>query len=148
MRICFIPVSFIILVSCNNSGKTVSVPDLPYLKADTLNQFKVGDRFILATSTNSCCMHCWEKDSTLQDEVPASSLVKYIETIEDPSDPDCAGCSNFYYRIYECVAPGSDTLRYAVIPMGDVGDAGSCAELERKQVDSSQFRNFIFSVNK
>lgn len=136
----------LLLASCNNSGKTVSVPDLPYLKADTVNQFKVGDRFILATSTNSCCMYCWESDRTLQDEVPASSFVKYIETIEDPSDPDCAGCSNFYYRIYECVAPGSDTLRYAVLPMGEAGGAGSCAELERQRLDSSHFRKYSFTV--
>ncbi len=136
----------LLLASCNNAGKTVSVPDLPYLKADTVNQFKVGDRFILATSTNSCCMYCWESDSSLQEEIPSSSLLKFVETIEDPSDPDCAGCSNFYYRIYECVAPGSDTLRYAVLPMGEVGGAGSCAELERQRLDSSHFRKYSFTV--
>ncbi|HMO32709.1 MAG TPA: hypothetical protein PKE07_06910 [Lacibacter sp.] len=130
--------------SCNN--KTVKVPDLPYLGADSLHQFRVGDRFLLATSTNSCCMYCWQADSTLQPSVPESPLLRFIETIEDPSDPDCAGCSNFYYRVYECVAPGSDTLRYAVMPMGGLGGASGCEEVNPAQVDSSYFRNYIFTI--
>lgn len=126
-----------LLSACSRSCKktTVQVPDLPYLKIDTTNTFQVGDRFILATSTNSCCMYCWQLDSVLQEKIPESPLLRYVETIEDPADPDCAGCSNFYYRIYECVAPGADTLRYVVMPMGEVGGATGCDELKR--VDSS-----------
>jgi hypothetical protein len=134
------------ITACNNSGKTVSVPDLPYLKADTLNVFKVGDRFILATSTNSCCMYCWQNNDTLQEAGPASFLVKYIETIEDPSDPDCAGCSSFFYDIYECVVPGSDTLRYAVIPMGSLDGSSRCADLNTNELDISYFRKYIINV--
>ena len=136
----------LLLSACNNAGKKIAVPELPYLKADTVNQFKVGDRFILATSTNSCCMYYWENNGTLQLEVPSFSLLKYIETIEDPSDPDCAGCSNFYYRIYECVAPGTDTIRYAVIPMSEVGETTDEEGTSAQLADSSHFRTYPLTV--
>ena len=131
--------------SCNDQVKQ-KLPSLPYLKADTVNIFNKGDRFILATGTNSCCMYCWQGDSTLQHAVPESPLLRYIETIEEPADADCAGCSSFTYRIYECTASGSDTLRYAVIPMGETGNVYSCEEINIRQTDSSHFRSYVFSV--
>lgn len=140
------PAIIIFCFACNDAGKNVYVPDLPQLKADTVNQFRLGDRFILATSTNSCCMYCWEKRGRLEEEIPSSTLLKLVEIVEDPSDPDCAGCSSFYYSIYECIAPGSDTLRSVVIPMGDVGNASGCKEVERQRVDSSAFRNYSLKV--
>lgn len=134
------------MAACNNRDKAAIVPDLPYLQADTLNVFKVGDRFILATSTNSCCMYCWQKKDSLQEDVPVFPFVKYIETIEELADPDCAGCSSFFYRIYECVAPGADTLYYGVIPMGSVNGSGHCEEHKAHEFDSIYFRKYIISV--
>jgi hypothetical protein len=133
-----------LLAACTTSK--VKVPDLPFLEQDTLQQFKVGDRFVLATSTNSCCMYCWLAGDTLQEAVPESPLIRYVETIEDPANPDCAGCSNFYYNIYECIAPGKDSLYYAVIPMGEVGTAADCKEFPAARVDSLHRRKYIIHV--
>lgn len=132
-------------VSCKNSNSVI-IPKLSYLQADTVQRFRVGEQFILSVRKNSCCMNCWKGDVVLQNELPVSSLVKYVKTIEDLSDPDCAGCSDFYYHIYECVSPGTDTLGYAVIPMGAVGDATACSDVELSSVDTSFFRNYIITV--
>jgi hypothetical protein len=143
----FLILGCVAMLACNNSN-VAKIPDLPYLQADSLQRFRVGERFILAVGKNSCCMYCWQGNSGLEDEIPRSTLVKYIETVEDQADPDCAGCSNFYYHIYECVSSGIDTLSYGVIPMGSVGGASDCSELQLPSVDTGYFRNYIITVLK
>lgn len=120
------------LSSCNWTKPSVKVPNLPYLQNNKINIFKIGDRFILSESYNSCCMYCYMKDSTLSETMPIYPFLKFVETIEDLADPDCAGCSSYYYTVMECVATGTDTLRYFSIPMGSVGAASGCAELNRE----------------
>ncbi len=106
-----------ILTSCRN--RKIILPDLPYLVADSVMVFKVGDRFILATSVNSCCQYLWIDKFGIEYDIPETDLIKNVETISDEADPDCAGCSSYTYRIYECTKPGNDSLVYAVIPAGD-----------------------------
>ncbi|MCG3164525.1 MAG: hypothetical protein POELPBGB_00279 [Bacteroidia bacterium] len=135
------------LSSCNWIKPSVKVPNLPYLQNNKTNTFKVGDKFILSESSNSCCMYCYKKDSTLSETMPFSPLLKFVETIEDIADPDCAGCSSHYYTVMECVATGTDTLRHFTIPMGSVGGASGCAELNRAilQTDANPI-TYIISV--
>ncbi len=108
---------FILLISCKN--RKINLPDLPYLIADSLMHFKVGDRFILATSENSCCQYYWISDNNFYEIVPQKTILKSVDIIIDEADPDCAGCSSYTYQIYECVKPGADSLVFAVIPAGD-----------------------------
>lgn len=99
---------------------------LPFLKEDTLNVFKTGDHFIILKTWNSCCMGCYVlRDSSMTDELPPSAIYKWVETIEDPANPDCAGCTDYYYYIMECIAHGTDTLTTVSIPMGSV-NVGGC----------------------
>ncbi len=108
---------FVLSASCND--RKINLPDLPYLIADSVLHFKVGDRFILATSVNSCCQYYWFSDKELLANVPEKDNIKVVEIINDDADPDCAGCSSYTYSIYECTKPGIDSLVYAVIPAGD-----------------------------
>lgn len=97
----------------------------PFLKEDTLNVFKTGDRFVILKTNNSCCMGCYVlRDSSMTDELPTSAIYKWVETIEEPADPDCAGCTDYYYYIMECTAPGIDTMATVSIPMGNVNVVG------------------------
>jgi len=98
---------------------------IPFLKEDTLNIFKTGDRFVILKTWNSCCMGCYVlNDSSMVDELPASTIYKWVETIEEQADPECGGCTDYYYYIMECVAPGTDTLVTVSIPMGQTQKGG------------------------
>jgi hypothetical protein len=135
------------LSACNWIKPKVKIPDHPYLQADSINTFEIGDRFIISESYNSCCMYCFLNDSTLKEQMPVSSHFKLVETIEDPADPDCAGCSSHHYSIMECVATGVDTIQYFVIPMGDVGEASNCSELGGELIRQLQPVTYILTIN-
>lgn len=86
-------------------------------------------------------MYCYMDGNHLSEQIPASPLLKFVETIEDPADPDCAGCSSFYYTVFECIASGTDTLRYCVIPMGAVNGASDCATLNSDTLKEDILKN-------
>ena len=65
---------FVLLASCGD--RKIILPDLPYLVADSAMHFKVGDRFILATSVNSCCQYFWLSGKDLIENVPEIELLK------------------------------------------------------------------------
>jgi hypothetical protein len=137
----------ILLAGCNWFKKDVKLPDLPQLKSDTLNSFKTGDRFIFFESTNSCCLNCFMKDSVLSNHIPPSPLYKHVETIADLADPDCAGCSSYYYHIMECIASGTDTLFYYTIPMG-AAVFSECEQINRRVLQTDvQKSSFIIIVS-
>ena len=118
------------------SGHKIALPDLPYLISDSLQHFKVGDRFILATGENSCCLYCWVQDTTAQEGIATSPLINLVEIKSEEADPGCAGCSDMSYYIFECVQPGQDTLLYATIPMGSLGHwPPSCDSLRMEQLE-------------
>lgn len=137
----------IALFSCKRSVNTLDLPDLPYLKVKETNHFKVGDKFIFAESYNSCCMYCILKNDAVSEYLLNSSLFEFKETIEDPADPNCAGCSSYYYSIFECIAPGIDSFSYYTIPMGQAGFATNCFELSSNIFDEIALRNYVVSVS-
>lgn len=104
-------------MSCKNQKP--NLPDLPYLKTDSTLTFKAGERFIVVSSTNSCCQSFWLNNDNEQSDTPLSDLIKLIDLIEDEADSDCAGCSSYVYRIYECILPGTDSLCYVSLPVSD-----------------------------
>lgn len=127
----FVFCGIILFIGCNSckfKRTKDKSPDLPFLREDTLNTFKVGQKFVLLTTWNSCCKRCFVlPNSSMTDNIPQSAFYMYKETIEEPADPDCAGCSSYYYNVMECVAPGIDSLTLVSIPMGSV-EEGNCEE--------------------
>ncbi|MCG3166790.1 MAG: hypothetical protein POELPBGB_02572 [Bacteroidia bacterium] len=148
IKVILISVLFITLYACNWIKPKVKIPDLPYLKSDTINRFKIGERFTISEGHNSCCMYCFEKDTVLSEEITLPAFLKVVETIEDPADPDCAGCSSYFYTIIECVSGGIDTIQYHTIPMGATGAASDCSELNKELVktEASSF-TYVISVH-
>lgn len=134
------------LSACNWIKPKVKIPDLPYLETGKVNTFKPGDKFIISQSQNSCCMYYFMKDSAITETMPSSPLLKLVEIIDDPADPDCAGCSSNYYSIMECVATGTDTLRYFVLAMGDAGEATNGSELDSTALQQANSFTYIISV--
>ncbi len=117
---------------------------LPFLKEDTLNVFKKGDRFVILKTWNSCCMGCYVlRDSSMTKELPASAIYKWVETVEEPADPDCAGCTDYTYYIMECVAPGTDTLVTVSIPMGST-NAGDCQNQSKELLKNEVITHTFF----
>lgn len=134
------------IFSCKSTGNSIKIPDLPYLKVNEVNQFKVGDKFIFAESYNSCCMYCILKNDAVSEYLLNSSLFEFKETIEDPADPNCAGCSSYYYSIFECIAVGIDSFSYYTIPMGQAGFATNCFELSSNFSEENSPRNYFVAV--
>lgn len=134
------------LNACNLINPKVKIPDLPYLKTDKVNTFKPGNRFIISQSQNSCCKYYFMKDSTISETMPPSPLLKLVKTIEDLADPDCEGCSNNYYSIMECVATGTDTLRYFVVAISAAGAVSNSAELDTTALQQANSFTYIISV--
>lgn len=105
---------------CFTSCRTdeVELPDIPVLRTDTLQTFQIGDQFMLIESSNSCCFYQWSDGKNPSEVMPATAVAEVTEVINDPADPDCAGCSDFTYHIMTCVQKGIDTLYHYTIPAG------------------------------
>ncbi|MBW7868937.1 MAG: hypothetical protein H3C31_11485 [Brumimicrobium sp.] len=136
--ILYLILSLFIWTSCTQSKKEIDIPNYPFLQADSLMHFKVGDRFIIGDRYNSCCMSAWIQQDTVNDYV-ISPLFKYIETIKDIADSDCDGCSDYYYSVYECTQPGIDTLHYLELAMSDLVNVSEAIKFNNGTLDMTQF---------
>lgn len=95
--------------------------DLTVVSPDSLHTASVGDTLLIAVGENSCCMYGWGTDSTITEVFPHSLVVSVIGEFYVPYPEGCDGCSSFTYYALACVAPGTDTLAWYQIPMGDLG---------------------------
>lgn len=107
-------IAVVIFLSCKNQ-KT----DLPYLQTGSTLIFKVGERFIVASSTNNCCQSFWPNNDNKQSDRHLSDYIKLIDLIVDEADSNCTGCSSYVYHVYQCLLPGTDSLCYVSLPISD-----------------------------
>ena len=132
----------ICITSCRTDE--VKLPDIPVLRTDTLQTFKVGDQFMLIESSNSCCFYQWSDGKNQSEMMPGTPVAEVTEVINDPADPDCAGCSSFTYHIMTSVQKGIDTLYHYTIPAGSeyTKEVSDTAENEEK-IDLDKYEDAI-----
>jgi hypothetical protein len=131
---------------CFSSCRTdeVKLPDIPVLRADTLQTFQVGEQFMLIESSNSCCFYQWSDGKITSEVMPAIEMAEVTEVINDPADSDCAGCSSFTYHIMTCVQKGIDTLYHYTIPAGSgyMNEVSDTANYEA-EIDLDKYEDAI-----
>lgn len=103
----------------------------PVLRVDTINVFKVGDKFVIGTFENSCCTNCWLSDGVLSNQLYHKNLFEVVDGMTEPDEDNCAGCTIRTETVYQCMNAGKDTLYYAVITNGYVTQFGiHCEDLQ------------------
>ncbi len=145
----------LLLISCgeNSNRSNARFAKAKMLKEDTLNILAVGDTVGMLFTTNSCCKGCWNGGKGLTDDGPQSELLLPIGEESIAADPDCAGCSDYYYQYFQVKNIGVDTITRYVIPMGSIREPGaSCDSLFNDTAYRNNFnyestaRNYIIHV--
>jgi hypothetical protein len=129
-------------LSCNYQLKK---PEFISIQPDTLNTFNVGEKFEISTGENSCCMYCWLDGNSVLPEWKLSKLLKKVSHKYEKAERGCDGCSSYSTHVLECVAPGTDSMVYLVIPMGEV-DVYDCDSFAFEKVRAEHKRVYRFSV--
>lgn len=135
-------IGWICFTSCRTDD--VQLPDIPVLKADTIQTFNIGDSFILIESSNSCCFYRWSDGRNNSEVMPSTDVAAVTEVIQSPADPDCAGCSSFNYHIMTCIKQGIDTLYHFTIPAGSayIQEESDTSEYE-DDIDPNNYEDAI-----
>lgn len=120
----------LVLVYCNSKNESEEdYKKYVMLSSDSINEFQLGDTFIIQTYKNSCCTNCWVNINHYADTFVHKGFIEKIKVKEIPSD-GADGSSSFADLYYKCVKAGTDTLYYAVIPNGDIdSDYFDCSQL-------------------
>lgn len=144
-----------VLVYCNSKNESKEdYKKYAMLSSDSINEFQLGDTFMIQTYNNSCCTNCWVNIDQYADTFTHKGLIEKIKVKEIPSD-GADGSSSFADLYYKCVKTGTDTLYYAVIPNGDI-DSGhfDCSQIAvyrdsasgKLNVPKENVRRYIFNV--
>ncbi len=96
---------------------------------------------------NSCCLNCYvNADSTFTDLIPESVVFRIVKTTEVRGDKNCAGCTDYYFRVLEFITSGTDTLRYIKIPMGTAREY-DCSKMKKELLEGHyQPETFVIVV--
>lgn len=135
----------LLLFACGPSVNKKDFSQYRYLRADTVNEFRTGDKFALLISENSCCWNAWLHNGEFRDDLQHKGFIKLVDSYDEEADPDCAGCSSFSTMLFECIKPGTDTLFYVYAPMGGPGRPNSMKDTDQEIPDSASVDVVPFS---
>jgi hypothetical protein len=108
-----------------------SVPQYKFLRDDTINVFKVGEKFSIGTFENSCCTNCWLNNGKLSNQFLHKNLFITIDGMSEIENESCSGCTTRSKTIYKCIKTGKDTLYYVILTNGYVKEFGmNCEDMQ------------------